>query len=102
MPFCHSILEIFNDQDGNLKFKKICPCFEVFVVVHLGLIDCGILSHYQEVKIGSSDVMTASLDLDEGPPQPNNLSSSPPQQNTEKLNTPPNSPNVGGVAPFVR
>lgn len=58
----------------------------------------------QEVKIGSVEVFTASIDLDDSLPQPS-LSSSPPQQpvsNVEKAqSTPPNSPNVSGVAPFI-
>ncbi|KAL4237224.1 Phosphofurin acidic cluster sorting protein 1 [Mactra antiquata] len=55
-----------------------------------------------EVKIGSVEVLTTSIDLDESLPQPS-LSSSPPQQpNVDKAqSTPPNSPNVGGAAPFI-
>ncbi|XP_060570986.1 phosphofurin acidic cluster sorting protein 2-like isoform X2 [Ruditapes philippinarum] len=55
-----------------------------------------------EVKIGTSDVLMTSMDMDDSIPQPS-LSSSPPQQNVSNLdkNTPPNSPNVSGSAPFV-
>ena len=57
---------------------------------------------WQEVKIGTSDVLMTSMDLDDSIPQPS-LSSSPPQQNVGTIdkNTPPNSPNVSGTAPFI-
>ncbi|XP_053407928.1 phosphofurin acidic cluster sorting protein 2-like isoform X2 [Mercenaria mercenaria] len=55
-----------------------------------------------EVKIGTTEALMTSIDLDESIPAPS-LSSSPPQQNvaTVDKNTPPNSPNVSGSAPFL-
>ena len=59
---------------------------------------------FQEIKVGSSEILNMSVDLDDNLPPAANLSSSPPQseQKQRDISTPPNSPNVSASGVFQR